>query len=232
MTAGGFTARSFFRERKVSPTGETFSPSPAEIERKLEVYWKICLRKMKLVDKQKQIRYSMINKTVERRADMAKRSQLFESGSPAERNRADGEKEINIIQLALLFVFLIFELLFLITIPAMAVVLLVIVAKVAMPYLKQSGLFQKKEKKETAKVKARVDWKGSGQKAAKKFVSRMKAEEAIEKEFKSHPHTPVSYSYDSCAKEKRLEQIRTLKNAGLLTEAEYRERRSSILAEK
>ena len=90
----------------------------------------------------------------------------------------------------------------------------------------------KQEKKATAKVEKKVNWKESGQKAAKKYVSRVTEAGAREKEFKSHPHTPVAYSYDSCAKEKRLEQIRTLKNAGLLTEAEYRERRSKILTEK
>ena len=47
-----------------------------------------------------------------------------------------------------------------------------------------------------------------------------------------HSHTPMAYSYDACAVERRLEQIKTLKEAGLLTEEEYKQRRQKILAGK
>lgn len=45
-----------------------------------------------------------------------------------------------------------------------------------------------------------------------------------------HGHTPTTYSYDSCAREKRLEQLKVLKDAGLLDEAEYQQRRQELLA--
>ena len=62
------------------------------------------------------------------------------------------------------------------------------------------------------------------------ILRRMKAEEAGEAPYKPHAHTPVSYSYDSCAKEKRLEQLKVLKAAGLLDEMEYQQRKQKILA--
>ena len=62
------------------------------------------------------------------------------------------------------------------------------------------------------------------------ILRRMKAEEAKEAPYKPHAHTPVSYSYDSCAREKRLEQLKVLKDAGLLDEMEYSQRKQAILA--
>ena len=61
------------------------------------------------------------------------------------------------------------------------------------------------------------------------ILRRMKAEEVREAPYKPHAHTPVSYSYDACASEKRLEQLKVLKDAGLLDEAEYQQRRQDIL---
>ena len=46
-----------------------------------------------------------------------------------------------------------------------------------------------------------------------------------------HSHTPTAYSYDGCAVRKRLEQLGTLKSAGLITKEEYNEKRREILAE-
>lgn len=46
-----------------------------------------------------------------------------------------------------------------------------------------------------------------------------------------HGHTPTSYSYDTCAAQKRLEQLETLKSAGLITTEEYKEKRKEILAQ-
>ena len=71
--------------------------------------------------------------------------------------------------------------------------------------------------------------KRSGQTAKEQFLRRMKEEDAAERPYKSHPHTPLSYSYDSCAREKRLEQLKVLKDAGLLDEVEYQQRRQAIL---
>ena len=71
--------------------------------------------------------------------------------------------------------------------------------------------------------------KRSGKTAKEQFLRRIKEEDAAERPYKSHPHTPVSYSYDSCAREKRLEQLKVLKDAGLLDEWEYQQRRQEIL---
>lgn len=46
-----------------------------------------------------------------------------------------------------------------------------------------------------------------------------------------HGHTPLEYSYDACATQKRLEQLETLKSAGLITKEEYNEKRQEILAQ-
>ena len=72
--------------------------------------------------------------------------------------------------------------------------------------------------------------KRSGKTAKEQFLRRMKEEGAAEQPYKSHPHTPISYSYDSCAREKRLEQLKVLKDAGLLDEVEYQQRRQEILS--
>ena len=62
-----------------------------------------------------------------------------------------------------------------------------------------------------------------------KFIRHMQEEAAKETPRKSHGHTPVSYSYDACAQEKRLEQLKVLKGAGLLDEVEYQQRKQAIL---
>ena len=66
-----------------------------------------------------------------------------------------------------------------------------------------------------------------------KLIRRMKEEEIQEQPYKSKPHghTPEAYSYDSCVREKRLEQLKVLKDAGLLDDAEYHQRRQAILAQ-
>ena len=46
-----------------------------------------------------------------------------------------------------------------------------------------------------------------------------------------HGHTPTAYSYDACATQKRLEQLETLKKAGLITKEEYDQKRQEILAQ-
>ena len=48
--------------------------------------------------------------------------------------------------------------------------------------------------------------------------------------YKHHSHTPISYSYDACAREKRLEQLKVLYEAGILDAVEYQQRRQEILA--
>ena len=64
-----------------------------------------------------------------------------------------------------------------------------------------------------------------------KFIRHMQeeADKGTTGQKKTHGHTPISYSYDSCAAEKRLEQLKVLKSAGLLDEVEYQQRREAIL---
>ena len=64
-----------------------------------------------------------------------------------------------------------------------------------------------------------------------KFLRQLKAEDVAEKPYQGQPHghTPLSYSYDTCAREKRLEQLKVLKGAGLLDEVEYQQRKQAIL---
>lgn len=73
--------------------------------------------------------------------------------------------------------------------------------------------------------------KRSGMAAREKFLRRLKEEDAAERPYQSQPHghTPASYSYDACAREKRLEQLKVLKSAGLLDEVEYQQRKQAIL---
>ena len=74
--------------------------------------------------------------------------------------------------------------------------------------------------------------KRSGMAAGEKFLRHLKEESVAEQPYhsKPHGHTPVSYSYDSCAREKRMEQLKVLKSAGLLDEVEYNQRKQEILA--
>lgn len=83
-----------------------------------------------------------------------------------------------------------------------------------------------------SKQEAPVEDKTAQDNFGEKFIRRMKEEEAKEKPYQSKPHghTPVTYSYDHCAKEKRLEQLKVLKDAGLLDEMEYQQRKQEILA--
>lgn len=69
--------------------------------------------------------------------------------------------------------------------------------------------------------------------AAAKYKNRVSESDRMEeKQPYKHPHTPVNYSYDACATEHRLEQIKSLKDAGLLDEKEYQVRKARIMAGK
>ena len=46
---------------------------------------------------------------------------------------------------------------------------------------------------------------------------------------KSHGHTPMEYSYDSCAVDRRMEQLDVLYKAGLYTKEQYRAAKAKIL---
>ena len=94
------------------------------------------------------------------------------------------------------------------------------------------GLYQtlKKEGKTKGDMERKLNTEFKA--AREQFIRHVKAEDMMEEKIHPHPHTPVDYSYDKCARDKRLEQIKTLKQAGLLDEAEYKKRRQDILAGK
>ena len=68
--------------------------------------------------------------------------------------------------------------------------------------------------------------------AAKYKVHVSESDNMEEKKPYKHPHTPVNYSYDACAREHRLEQLKSLKDAGILDEKEYQVRKARIMAGK
>lgn len=127
------------------------------------------------------------------------------------------KNEISPAVMALIFLFFIF--------PPFAII--GVVALMAYKQAKKNGQIDDRElRSELEHIKR------SGMAAKEKFLRRLKEEDAAERPYQSkpHPHTPVSYSYDSCARKKRLEQLKVLKDAGLLDEMEYHQRRQAILA--
>lgn len=82
-----------------------------------------------------------------------------------------------------------------------------------------------------SKQKAPAEDKTEQDSFGEKLIRHLKAEEVQEQTYKSKPHShnPVAYSYDACAREKRLEQLKVLKDAGLLDDVEYHQRRQAIL---
>jgi len=67
-----------------------------------------------------------------------------------------------------------------------------------------------------------------GRQIKDRVVHFMTAEDAKEKPF--HSHSPIEYSYDNCALEKRLEQLDSLYKAGLYTKEQYAEARAKAKA--
>jgi len=131
-----------------------------------------------------------------------------------DRNR---KKEASPVAMVLILLFFIF--------PPLAIV--GAIALVAYNQAKKNGQINEKDLKSEFETLKR-----SGKAAGEKFLRRLKEEDVAEQPYQSkpHSHTPVSYSYDSCAKEKRLEQLKVLKNAGLLDDVEYSQRKQDILA--
>ncbi len=115
-----------------------------------------------------------------------------------------------------------------------------VLAKPLISALKDKGIVKK-----DVEGKYNVDWNKAksygkdtagqfrtySQDTAKKYkVHISESDNMEERKPYQHSHTPVSYSYDSCAQERRLEQIKSLKEAGLLDEAEYQQRKRDIMA--
>ncbi|MBQ8801698.1 MAG: SHOCT domain-containing protein [Clostridium sp.] len=152
--------------------------------------------------------------------------------------RGDGQNPAN---LAVLVVFLAIGVFLLLPLfPPFGLIWCAAIGKALFKELKIQGVIKK-----DVEGKYNVDWnkaKASGQKAAREFkgysqetAQRFKtrvseSDRMEEKQPYKHVHTPVNYSYDSCAQEHRLKQLKSLKDAGILDEKEYQVRKARILA--
>ena len=154
--------------------------------------------------------------------------------------RGDGQNPANV---AVLGIFLAFGLFFLLPLfPPAGLVWCVSIGAALFRELKIQGII-----KTDVEGKLNVDWnkaKSAGQRSveevrayskdtAQRYKQHVSESDRME-EYQpyEHPHTPVNYSYDTCATERRLEQIKSLKDAGILDEKEYQQRKARILAGK
>ena len=170
-------------------------------------------------------------------------------GFESHRIRYDSQKKIsgtkfdangkNPGSLAVLIVFFVFGLVFFLPLfPPFGLIWCAIVGKALFKELKIQGVVKKDvEGKYTIdKNKAKsvgVEVRTYGSDAAKKYKTRVSESDRMEeRQPYRHPHNPVNYSYDACAIERRLEQIKSLKDAGILDEKEYQQRKARILAGK
>ena len=93
-----------------------------------------------------------------------------------------------------------------------------------------------KQAMKNSNVDHKAEWRtavNSSREAVRRYASRVKEEDAMEERRpQPHSHTLVNYCYDQCAAERRLDQLKALKQAGIIDETEYRTRREGILAGK
>lgn len=154
--------------------------------------------------------------------------------------RGNGQKPANFVVLIVFFVIGMFVLIPL-ALP-FGLVWCIVIGKSLFKELKALGVIQT-----NVEGKLDVDWKKAkdnsqrgfdqvraySKDAAARYKQRMSESDLMDEKLpRKHPHNPVNYSYDACAKEKRLEQLKTLKGAGIIDEAEYKRRRQDILAGK
>lgn len=89
-------------------------------------------------------------------------------------------------------------------------------------------------KKKKAGIDSASDWKTTTQSAARRVVRHMTSADNQEENVASwpskHGHTPLAYSYDSCALDKRLDQLKSLYEAGLYTKEQYQEAKAKAVA--
>ena len=119
--------------------------------------------------------------------------------------------------------------------PPFGLIWCAIVGKALFKELKMQGILKKDvEGKYTFdKAKAKSVGQRDFEKAREQYKARLSESDRMEeRQSYEHPHNPVGYSYDACAMERRLEQIKSLKNAGILDEKEYQQRKARILAGK
>ena len=152
--------------------------------------------------------------------------------------RGDGQNPAN---LAVMVVFLAVGVFFLLPLfPPFGLIWCAAIGKALFKELKIQGVLKKDvegkynvdwNKAKASGQKAARDFKGYSQETAQRFKTRVSESDRMdEKQPYKHPHTPVNYSYDACAVERRLEQIKSLKDAGILDEKEYQERKRRIMA--
>ena len=162
-----------------------------------------------------------------------------------------GDPKNNLIVLGVFFAI---GLLFLLPLfPPFGLIWCLVIGKFLFKQLKEQGVLKK-----DVEGKYNVDWnkaKSSGQQsfdqvrayskktydqartysqdAAARYKTRVSESDRMEeRQPYKHPHTPNAYSNDACARERRLEQIKALKDAGILDEKEYQVRKARILAGK
>ena len=83
----------------------------------------------------------------------------------------------------------------------------------------------------TYSKKAAADVRTYSKESVRKYQDRIGERNIMEeRQPYRHPHTPVNYSYDACAKDRRLEQLKSLKDAGIIDEKEYQERKVRVMA--
>jgi len=154
--------------------------------------------------------------------------------------RGNGENPANFVILMVFFVIGVFVLIPLFL--PFGLVWCIIIGKALFKELKKQGVV-----KTDAEGKLDVDWnkaKASSQRsfeqvqayskeAAAKYKQRVIESDRMEEKLpRKHDHTPINYSYDQCATDRRLEQLKTLKDAGIVDEAEYKRRRQELLSGK
>lgn len=117
--------------------------------------------------------------------------------------------------------FLIGLLVFLPTSPLIGIVICAVTGKNVLNTLSQLDLTDGDEFRAAPAKKGR----SVHQNAAQRIPTRVRTDEKKER---PHVYDPMTYSYDTCAREKRMEQLKVLRNAGLLDDVEYRQRREQI----
>ena len=157
----------------------------------------------------------------------------YDQTSPKNHLSGTSDPKGNIVILGIFFAV---GLLFLLPLfPPFGLIWCAVIGKSLFKELKMQGVVKKDvEGKYTFdKAKAKTVGQRDFEKAREQYKTRVSESDRMdEKQPYKHPHTPVNYSYDACATERRLEQIKSLKDAGILDEKEYQERKRRIMAGK
>ena len=157
----------------------------------------------------------------------------YDQTSPKNHLSGTSDPKGNIVILGIFFAV---GLLFLLPLfPPFGLIWCAVIGKSLFKELKMQGVVKKDvEGKYTFdKAKAKTVGRRDFEKAREQYKTRVSESDRMdEKQPYRHPHNPVNYSYDTCATERRLEQIKALKDAGILDEKEYQERKRRIMAGK